>query len=70
MPDISDVINKLMDQKDVDDLIRDFSQELLNHANRWIREQEIDIVRSISEFLTLPSGTDHLRGNSPDAGRK
>lgn len=52
VPDISDVINKIMDQKDVDDLIRDFAQELLSHANRWTREQEIDIVRSISEFLT------------------
>ena len=44
-----------MDQKDVDDLIRDFAQELLSHANRWTREQEIDIVRSISEFLPINS---------------
>ena len=55
VPDISDVINKIMDQKDVDDLIRDFAQELLSHANRWTREQEIDIVRSISEFLPINS---------------
>ncbi|MDQ0087821.1 hypothetical protein J2T12_001227 [Paenibacillus anaericanus] len=52
VPDISKVVNSLMDQKDVDDLIRDFSNELLNNSNQWVKEQEIDIVRSISEFLS------------------
>ena len=55
MPDISDVINKIMDQKDVDDLIRDFAQELLSHANRWTREQEIDIVDPFRSFLPINS---------------
>ncbi|MNI02836.1 hypothetical protein D3C73_557260 [compost metagenome] len=52
VPDISQVVGNLMESKDVDDLIRDFSQELLDHSNQWIKEQEIDIVSSISEFLT------------------
>lgn len=52
VPDISKVISNLMDQKEVDDLIRDFSLELLNHSNQWIREQELDIVSSISDFLS------------------
>ncbi|GAC41126.1 tubulin-like doman-containing protein [Paenibacillus popilliae] len=52
VPDISKVISNLMDQKEVDDLIRDFSLELLNHSNQWIKEQELDIVSSISDFLS------------------
>lgn len=52
VPDISKLVNQLMDQKDVDDLIRDFSSELLNHSSQWIKEQEIDIVNSISSFLS------------------
>ncbi len=51
VPDISKVIGKMMESKDVDDLIRDFTLELLNHSNQWVREQEVDIVSSISEFL-------------------
>ncbi|MEQ7053839.1 tubulin-like doman-containing protein [Paenibacillaceae sp. P-4] len=52
VPDISKVISNIMDQKEVDDLIRDFSLELLNHSNQWVKEQELDIVRSISDFLS------------------
>ncbi len=52
VPDISDVISRMMDKKDGDDLIRDFTQELLDHSNLWVKEQEIDIVNAISEFLT------------------
>ncbi len=52
VPDISDMITRMMDKRDGDDLIRDFTQELLNRSNQWVKEQEIDIVSSISEFLT------------------
>ncbi|MBY9077452.1 hypothetical protein KIH86_11110 [Paenibacillus sp. HN-1] len=52
VPDISKTISKIMDQKDGDDLIRDFAREMLRNSSRWVREQEIDIVRSISEFLS------------------
>ncbi|NGM84922.1 hypothetical protein G5B47_21190 [Paenibacillus sp. 7124] len=52
VPDISQTISKIMDQKDGDDLIRDFSREMLRNSSRWVREQEIDVVRSISEFLS------------------
>ncbi|AJS60965.1 tubulin-like doman-containing protein [Paenibacillus sp. IHBB 10380] len=52
VPDISKVISKMMGQKDVDDLIRDFTSELLNHSDQWVREQDIDIVSSISDFLS------------------
>lgn len=56
VPDISKVITKAMEQKEVDDLIRDFTLTLLNHSNQWVKEQEIDIVSSISEFLTQKFG--------------
>lgn len=52
VPDISQTISRLMDQKDGDDLIRDFTRDMLKHSERWVKEQEIDIVRSISEFLS------------------
>lgn len=52
VPDISKVISKIMEQKEVDDLIRDFAAELLDHSNQWIKEQELDIVSSISDFLS------------------
>ncbi|MFD3259911.1 tubulin-like doman-containing protein [Paenibacillus lentus] len=52
VPDISKVVSSIMDQKDVDDLIRDFSLELLNNSNQWVKEHEIDIVSSISDFLS------------------
>lgn len=52
VPDISQTISRLMDHKDGDDLIRDFTRDMLKHSERWVKEQEIDIVRSISEFLT------------------
>ncbi|MGZ9585587.1 tubulin-like doman-containing protein [Paenibacillus marinisediminis] len=56
VPDISKVISKVMEQKEVDDLIRDFSLSLLDHSNQWVKEQEIDIVSNISDFLTLKFG--------------
>lgn len=52
VPDIEKLIGRLMDDKNGDDLIRDFTNELLDKTNQWIREQDIDIVGSISAFLT------------------
>lgn len=56
VPDISKVITKAMEQKEVDDLIRDFNAALLDQSNQWVMEQEIDIVSSISDFLTQKFG--------------
>lgn len=52
VPDIEKLIGRIMDDKNANDLIRDFTNELLNQSNQWIREQDIDIVGSISEFLS------------------
>lgn len=52
VPDISKAVSDIMDSKDGDDLIRDFSAQLLEHSDQWVKEQEVDIVRSISDFLS------------------
>lgn len=56
VPDISKVISKAMEQKEVDDLIRDFNLAILEQSNQWVKEQEVDIVNSISDFLTQKFG--------------
>jgi hypothetical protein len=56
VPDIEKVIGKIMENKNVNDLIRDFTTELLEKSNQWIKEQDIDIIGSISEFLTEQFG--------------
>ncbi|WP_322923727.1 tubulin-like doman-containing protein [Paenibacillus campi] len=52
VPDISKAVSDIMDSKDGDDLIRDFSTQLLDHSDQWVKENEVDIVRSISDFLS------------------
>ncbi|OXM83747.1 tubulin-like doman-containing protein [Paenibacillus rigui] len=52
VPDIAKLIGQVTDEKNVNDLIRDFTNELLNKSNQWIKEQEVDVISSISEFLT------------------
>ncbi|WP_409344072.1 tubulin-like doman-containing protein [Paenibacillus sp. MBLB4367] len=52
VPDIAKVVGSIMDGKNVDELTRDFAAELLEHSNRWVKEQEIDIIGSISDFLS------------------
>lgn len=45
VPDIVSVVDGLLDKRDTDDLIRDFSRELLENSSQWVKENEIDIVR-------------------------
>ncbi|MFB0831271.1 tubulin-like doman-containing protein [Brevibacillus laterosporus] len=52
VPDIAKVIANTIDEKDTDDLIRDFTAELLNRSDHWIKETEVDIVGAISDFLS------------------
>lgn len=52
VPDIEKVIGGIMEDRDVDDLIRDFTGELLRKSDQWIQEQDVDIIGSISDFLT------------------
>ncbi|MFH5181356.1 tubulin-like doman-containing protein [Paenibacillus sp. TAB 01] len=52
VPDMAKLIGQVTDEKNVNDLIRDFTNELLQRSNNWIKEQEVDVISSISEFLT------------------
>jgi len=52
VPDIAKLIGQVTDERNVNDLIRDFTNELLTKSNQWIKEQEVDVISSISEFLT------------------
>ncbi|MEK8129924.1 tubulin-like doman-containing protein [Paenibacillus filicis] len=52
VPDMAKMIGRLTEDRNSQELIRDFTQELLNKANQWVKEQEVDIVGSISDFLT------------------
>ncbi|USG68536.1 tubulin-like doman-containing protein [Brevibacillus ruminantium] len=56
VPDIAKVINSIMEQKEAEDLIRDFTSELLKRSDQWVKEQELDIVSAISEFLSEKFG--------------
>ncbi|QRG67600.1 tubulin-like doman-containing protein [Brevibacillus choshinensis] len=56
VPDIAKVIGNILEQKDADDLIRDFTSELLERSDQWVKEQELDIVSSISDFLSEKFG--------------
>lgn len=52
VPDIERLIGSIMDDRSSDELIRQFTAELLRKTNQWTREQEMDIVGSISAFLS------------------
>ncbi|HHX59209.1 MAG TPA: hypothetical protein GX707_00480 [Epulopiscium sp.] len=52
IPDIVKEVDKLMKEQSGDELIRDFTSNLLTHSNKWLKDQEMDIVSSISDFLT------------------
>lgn len=56
IPDIVKEVDKLMSGHNSDALIRDFTNELLKHSHLWLKEQEMDVVSSISDFLTSKFG--------------
>lgn len=56
VPDIAKVIGDILDDRNADDLIREFTAELLNRSDKWVKEQEVDIISSISDFLTEEFG--------------
>jgi hypothetical protein len=52
IPDVLDTIDEFLEEQDEDDLIRSFTRELLYRSDNWIKEQDIDIVGSISDFIS------------------
>lgn len=49
---MAEKITEILETKDGNDMIQDFTKELLDQSNRWVKEQDIDIISSISDFLT------------------
>jgi hypothetical protein len=56
VPDVAKEIGKVLEDKNVDQLIRGFTESLMENSNLWIREQEVDILTCISEFLSEQFG--------------
>ncbi|URN96437.1 MAG: tubulin-like doman-containing protein [Candidatus Pristimantibacillus lignocellulolyticus] len=52
VPDVEKIVGNIIDDKGVEELIRDFTSSLLSQSHQWIKEDEIDVIGSISEFLT------------------
>ncbi len=50
--DISGYIDKVIQGYDANLLVSEFTQMLLEEADKWINEAEIDIISSISDFIT------------------
>lgn len=52
IPDVLSTIDKVMDGENQDELIRSFTSELLRSSESWVREQDLDIIGSISSFMS------------------
>ena len=56
VPDVAKMVDKIMDEKDSNNLLHDFLVELLNDTDKWTKEKDVDVVGSISDFLTEKFG--------------
>ncbi|WP_160722809.1 tubulin-like doman-containing protein [Bacillus sp. USDA818B3_A] len=52
IPDTSPEIQRMFDSKDGELLVQKWSEMLLEKSAYWIKEQEVDVVGTVSEFLT------------------
>jgi len=52
VPDMAKLIGEATDERNAEELIRDFTGKLLEQSHRWIKEQEVDVISSVSDFLT------------------
>lgn len=50
--DVASYIDKVVDGYDANILVSEFAKMLLDEADKWINEAEIDIISSISDFIT------------------
>ncbi|MBZ9635036.1 tubulin-like doman-containing protein [Clostridium sp. FP1] len=56
VPDVVKTIDKMVCDEDTNDLIRRFTDKLLGESQKWIDEQHMDIVGSISNFVSEEFG--------------
>jgi hypothetical protein len=52
VPDVAREIQRLFDSKDGEILVQQWSEMLLEKSTYWVKESDIDIVGTVSEFLT------------------
>ncbi|OCA88077.1 hypothetical protein A8F94_09670 [Bacillus sp. FJAT-27225] len=56
VPDVAREIQRMFDSKDGEQLVREWSQMLVERSVNWVKETDIDVIGSISEFLSEQFG--------------
>ncbi|MEH7250775.1 tubulin-like doman-containing protein [Neobacillus niacini] len=52
VPDVAREIQRMFDSKDGEILVQQWSEMLLEKSVHWVKESDIDVVGTVSEFLT------------------
>lgn len=52
VPDLTDYIERIVNKETADELVRRFSNKLLEESQKWLDEVRIDVVGSISNFVS------------------
>ncbi|EKN71496.1 hypothetical protein BABA_01305 [Neobacillus bataviensis LMG 21833] len=52
VPDVAREIQRMFDSKDGELLVQQWSEMLLEKSNYWVKETDVDVVGTVSEFLT------------------
>ncbi|MBC2580431.1 tubulin-like doman-containing protein [Clostridium sp. DJ247] len=56
VPDLTDYIERIVNKETADELVRRFSYKLLEESQKWLDEVRIDVVGSISNFVSEEYG--------------
>ncbi|APM39107.1 tubulin-like doman-containing protein [Clostridium kluyveri] len=56
VPDLTDYIERVVNKETADELVRKFSYRLLEESQKWLDEVHIDVVGSISNFVSEEYG--------------
>ena len=56
VPDLKDYIENIVNKETADELVRRFSNKLLQESQQWLDEVRIDVVGSISDFVSEEYG--------------
>lgn len=52
VPDLTDYIERIVNKETADEIVRRFSNKLLEESQKWLDEVHIDVVGSISNFVS------------------
>ncbi|WP_315120223.1 tubulin-like doman-containing protein [uncultured Clostridium sp.] len=56
VPDLTDYIEKIVNKDTADEIVRRFSKKLLEESQKWIDDVHMDVVGSISNFVSEEYG--------------